>query len=137
MKISITLLTIFFSITSFAQTFQSTMIGRVTLQKNQTITCLGTQCPSSEAYFQLVLDDVQIENAGPVETVVFQDFERISATSKKPTDFVYSGVTLVEGMYIMVTADVRLNQVGERTFALAADPVEIKQIPVRHPEMLF
>ncbi len=148
MKFTALVLTTLMAITSFAASVQPSVdkliapsvqtqiIGRVVLDQGQTMACLATNCPPSMTYFQLVLDDAQIEGIGPVEMVVFQDFNKVMA-DQKPAAVVYGGVTLYEGMYIYVQADVRVARRGDKVYAVASNPVQIKLATVRHPVMLY
>ena len=40
-------------------------------------------------------------------------------------------------MYVIVEADVRVNQAGNKVYAIATNPVEIKLVPARYPIMLY
>ena len=113
------------------------IIGHVVFEKNHTMTCMATNCPPSLPYFELILDDAQVDGVGAVESVVFQDFKKIVGSEEKPAYVVYGGVSLKEGMYIVVEADVRLNQSGDKIYAIAANPVQVKLTPVRNPVMLY
>ena len=140
MKILSLIFTTFIATSSFAaavqNTFHSKIVGRVLFDQGQTMTCLATNCPPSVSYFQLILDDVQIEGVGAVETVLFQDFDKVR-THQKPEAVVYGGVTLTEGMYVIVQADVRLVRSGEKVYAIATNPAQIKLATIRHPVMLY
>jgi len=147
MKFASFLITTIFAMSAFAMsntqaqtvtgTIHTRIIGHVVFEKNHTMTCMATNCPPSLPYFQLVLDDAQVDGIGPVESVVFEDFEKIMGSEKKPTYVVYGGVSLKEGMYIVVEADVRVSQAGNKVYAVAANPVEVKLAPARFPVMLY
>lgn len=113
------------------------IIGHVVFEKNHTMSCMATNCPPSVPYYDLILDDAQVDGVGPVESVVFQDFKKILGSEEKPAYVVYGGVSLKEGMYIIVEADVRLNQSGNKVYAIAANPVAVKLTPNIYPVMLY
>ena len=141
MKSASFLITTIFAMSAFAmsntETLHTRIIGHVVFEKNHTMTCMATNCPPSLPYYQLILDDAQVDGIGPVESVVFEDFEKVMGSEKKPSYVVYGGVSLKEGMYVVVEADVRVSQAGNKVYAVAANPVEVKLAPSRFPVMLY
>ncbi len=126
-----------FVTTVFANVEQAKIIGRVVLDKSQTMTCFAIHCPPSQPFFQLILDDAQIEGVGPVEVVHFQDFSKIRGTHDKPESIVYAGFTLTEGMYVMIEADVSLTRSSSKIYAVASNPGSIKSVSLRSPVMIY
>lgn len=147
MKFTGFILTTLLTITSMATTFAPSvmpaenmkveMLGKVTFDKSYTMTCMALNCPPSQPYYQLTLEDVHVAGLGEVETVVFEDFKKVIGTDVKPDYVVYGGVTLTEGTYVMVKAEIIWNAYGEKVYVVAANPEEIRLAPVRHPGMLF
>lgn len=156
MKIASVILTTIFALSSFALANQVTtqaesfsnqpsvqpivhtrIIGHVVFEKSYTMSCLATNCPPSQPYYDLILDDAQVDGIGAVETVVFQDFKKVLGVDEKPNFVVYGGVSLKEGMYVIVEADVRVNQAGNKVYAIATNPAVIKLVPARYPVMLY
>jgi hypothetical protein len=140
MKFAALFITSFLTMTAFgnpAKSVHTRIIGRVLIDKQYTITCMSTNCPKSLPYFQLVLDDAQIDGVGPVENVFFSDFERIFEVQEKPDYLVYAGVSLTEGLYVIIESDVFLNQIGNRLYATALNPVKVKLAPARYPGILY
>lgn len=116
---------------------QAEVIGRVVIDENQTLVCMGLQCPPSVRYYQLVLDDAQIVGLGPVENVVFQDFEQIVEPAERPTHVEYGGVRLKEGVYVMMKAHVQISALNNRVIAVVSNPEEVKIAPSRFPVILY
>jgi hypothetical protein len=98
---------------------------------------MATNCPPSLPYYDLVLDDAQVDGIGAVETVMFEDFKKVIGSEEKPAYVVYGGVSLKEGIYIVVEADVRVSQAGDKIYAVATNPVQIKSAPARFPVMIY
>ena len=139
MKFASFIITTLIAISSYAssETIRTRIIGRVQFDKSHTMTCLSTNCPESLPYYQLILDDAQVDGIGPVETVVFQDFKKIVGVEQKPKMVVYGGVTLKEGMYIIVNADVRWTRYEDKTYAIAVNPEQVTLAPIRYPVILY
>lgn len=137
MKLTGLLLTLLFTMSAIATTTLHTqVIGRVVLEKNHTMTCLALNCPPSVSFYQLILDDAQVNGFGPVDTVIFQDFNKITG-GEKPEFVLYGGVSLTEGSYIIVEADIRIGQSGEKIYAFAINPAQVRLVPPRYPVMLY
>lgn len=133
MKFAGFVFTTLLAITSMA----TEMVGRVTFDKSHTMTCMALNCPPSQPYFQLTLEDVHVEGLGEVESVVFEDFKKVIGSDTKPEYVVYGGVSLKEGTYVVVKAEIIWNAFGEKVYVVAANPEEIRLAPVRYPVMLY